>query len=187
MDPSPESGSAVFTNHDGSRSRRLTYLPDPPLDLFGGKDGTAGLETLLEEVARVLDMDLVLLGHVDADRYTTLAAYSRNPALTLDKGFIIPIGNTYCREEITADKPFVLGDATLDPRFAEHPGYKVYGLRSYVGTPLRLPDGTLFGTLCGVDTRPHLVSLAAVERLVALSREVTRELLRRMARGRPGA
>jgi len=168
-----------ITDHFGRRKREHRVLAEAPLAAFEGEYGTTGLEELLREVAEATGMELVLLGHVNADTYTTVAAWTKRPPPPLSKGSRIPIVETYCRQELTADAPFVMGDAIL-AGFAEHPGYVKYGLRAYVGVPVILGDGTTFGTLCAVDTHPRVPSLAGVERLIEASLRVAEELSRRL-------
>lgn len=169
-----------FRSADGLRERDVETLGEPRLRLFAGHAEFEPFEPLLRGVAEALDMDLVLLGHVSRLRYTAVAVYARQPAFALSEGTIIPIGETYCREEITADAPFVLGDAVADPRFVDHPGYVKHGLRSYAGAPVRLDDGRLYGTLCAVDVKPAAPTRHGVERLVEVAERVGRELSRRL-------
>lgn len=172
---------ARFMAQDGERTRSARILADPQLDIFTGPNGADGLEDILADTAEAAGMRLVLLGHVNESVYTAVATYTRDPALAFPQGSLIPIGETYCREEITADRPFVLGDATLYERFLHHPGYTKHGLRSYAGAPVTLPDGTLFGTLCAVDTGPSLPSLKGVEKLIVLAKEAGRRIGERLA------
>lgn len=170
--------NVVFREYHGTRTREAKVIDEPPLYLFEEEEGPFGAH--LEEVGRATAMEMVLLGHVNAQRYTTLQVWARSPPPPLARGHVIPIDDTYCRQEITSDEPFVMGDARTHPHFREHPGYLRHGLRSYVGAPLWLPDGTLLGTLCAVGTQPHWPSLASVERLVHVSEDVAREMGRRL-------
>ncbi len=46
-----------------------------------------------------------------------------------------------------------MSDAARDPDLADNPSLRLHGLRSYLGYPIRWPDGSLFGTICVMDTR----------------------------------
>lgn len=175
-----EQVATKFSNHGSTRSLDARVLATPPLEVFPGKDGCGGLEVLLALVAEALDMDLVLVGHVNPNTYTATAAFCRDPAIPLTKGSEIPIGDTYCREEITARAPFAIGDAAVDPTYREHPGYRKFGLRAYVGVPLLLEDGSLYGTLCATDTRPKEITPEMVDRILLLSGLVAVEISRRL-------
>lgn len=169
-----------FEDHAGLRSGSARVLADAPLFAFGGPRGTDGLEPILSLVAEVLDVDLVLVGHVNGETYTVVAAFARSDAATIDKGAQLPITDTYCREEVVAASPFALGDASASDLYRDHPGFLKHGLRSYVGVPLRLEGGALFGTLCGTDVAPKEFSPEQVERLTLLSGVVSAEISRRL-------
>lgn len=176
---------AHFTDYEKRHRLVARVFREPPTGLFWGEDGAAGLETLLRRAADALDMDLVLVGHVNEMTYTTVAFYSRTAEPSITRGDTIPIGETYCRQEISAIEPFLLQDATNDPvhgdAFVEHPGYRVHGLRAYAGAHISLWDGTVFGTLCGVDGSARPVGGEAMEKLSLIAREVAQVLERRLA------
>lgn len=171
--------SAEYRSHGGAHARRANILPRPPLELFLGPSGADGLEEELGKAAALLDMDLVLLGHVNDATYTTVAFYCRHPSPSLRRGDTIPIGETYCREEISSNEPFLLADATVGP-YADHAGWTRHGLRAYAGAAIVLPDGRLFGTLCGVDTRPRPLGPDMPRGLASIAARVANEIGRRI-------
>ena len=67
-----------------------------------------------------------------------------------------PRDQSFCAHAMLGSEPMVVRDATRDPRFSSNP--LVTGdpdIRFYVGIPLRAPDGTPLGALCGIDTKPR--------------------------------
>lgn len=172
---------AVFTDYTGQKERRARILASPRLEIFARSIAEDVIQERLRALCEALQMDLVLLGHVNEREYTVVALHCRDPSYALHPGDKLPIDETYCRQEITSDAPFVLGDALIDATFCEHPGYVKHKLRSYAGAPIWLPDGTLYGTLCGVDRGPKLPSLEAVERLVQVAQEISEEIYRRLS------
>lgn len=177
---------ARFTDHRGLGALTARVIERPPLELFPGADGAEGIRDLLRHAADALDMSLILVGHVNESRYTTVAFYSRDADPSIQRGDTIPIGETYCREEIVSGDAFVLEDATMDPAFAAHPGFTVHGLRAYVGASLRLGEDTVFGTLCGVDGRARTIGPEASQELAELAATLSREIEQRLAQ-RAGA
>jgi GAF domain-containing protein len=93
---------------------------------------------------------------------------------------------SFCGHALHERGVFCVADASLDPRFHDNP--LVTGapfIRAYAGAPLFLPGGHAIGTLCVIDTRPHVLRPSQILRLRdladALQRELTTlQLLKRM-------
>jgi diguanylate cyclase (GGDEF)-like protein len=64
---------------------------------------------------------------------------------------------------------FVVGDASVDPRFAGNSLVHGGGLRFYAGAPLRHTDGAAFGVLCVLDRDPHRIGQAQQQAVEALA------------------
>ncbi len=89
-----------------------------------------------------------------------------------------------CASAILGEEPWVVPDATVDPRTLANPLVAgALGLRFYLGVPLTTPDGYNLGTLCVIDKTPRTVSEADVATLTDLAAMVVDELeLRRAVR-----
>lgn len=85
---------------------------------------------------------------------------------------------------ITHDGPYVVENASADPRTQEHPLVAgEFGLEFYIGVPLRTFDGHTLGTLCCIDRQPRGASAQQVRQLEVLASIVMDEIeLRRSAR-----
>ncbi|WP_035068032.1 PAS domain S-box protein [Nitratidesulfovibrio termitidis] len=66
-------------------------------------------------------------------------------------------GGTYCDAVIEAGQPVYVQNALDDPRWRDSPMVQA-GFVAYLGYPLLLPDGQLYGTLCLLETRQWPVS-----------------------------
>ena len=88
----------------------------------------------------------------------------------------------FCAHTIMEDKPLIVEDTTLDPRFADNPvvtgGPKV---RFYAGVPLTNKDGYALGTLCVVDLKKRQLSEEQTLALRSLGRHVVTHLELRRA------
>ena len=79
---------------------------------------------------------------------------------------------TACLYVKTNGAPVVIPDLTADPRTSAMPTATEAGMRCYVGVPLSNPDGSLFGTLCALDTRPRALTAAQISFLQLIAHEI---------------
>lgn len=87
-----------------------------------------------------------------------------------------------CASAILANDPYLLPDATLDPRSLANPLVAGdFGLRFYAGVPLTTTDGYNLGTLCVIDREPRPISEEQVEDLKDLASVVVDHLEMRLS------
>jgi PAS domain S-box-containing protein len=89
-----------------------------------------------------------------------------------------------CASAILEGTPYIVEDAKKDVRALANPLVAgEFGLRFYVGAPLRTRDGYNLGTLCVIDHEPRTVSPEEVEQLEHLAAIVMEQMeLRLQAR-----
>ena len=61
--------------------------------------------------------------------------------------------DTYCNLLVAGQLPYVIADVTADERVRDLPTTRDAAIGAYVGVPLTLPDGRLYGTLCCLSHR----------------------------------
>jgi len=101
----------------------------------------------------------------------------------LQPGGELVVTTTICDEIRRSGQLVTIDNAAEDPAFCGHPTPAQYGLQSYISVPLRLRDGTFFGTLCAIDPQPHRVSSPLIVKsfelwadLIAFHLEAERQL-----------
>jgi len=105
------------------------------------------IERILSLARGALDMDVALVGAFDGD-FVVQAVDGEQEWFDLDVGTRIPAEKTYCRRMVQGEIPHLVQDAAYDERTADLSMTREAGIGAYVGAPIRLWDGTLYGTLC---------------------------------------
>ena len=77
---------------------------------------------------------------------------------------------------VRADAPIAIPDTRRDARVASVPAVSDGIVGSYLGSPLRTPDGAVIGVLCVYDAGPHDWSAGDAHALDALADEVASAL-----------
>ena len=146
--------------------------------------------TAVSELQEVLDSQglnagLLFLNARVPHRYT--AVYELSEAYLRRLGFIdkegcpglefaeVPFKDSFC-ELAVRQAPMVVTDVVADPRLTDYPNPGQ--LMSYVGLPLSVRSGALYGTLCHYDTSPHPLSDAELAFLAQASELLLRFCLR---------
>ena len=109
--------------------------------------------SLLRVVREQLQLEVVFVGEfVDGNRvFRHIATRSGEPLIA--PGDFHPADQTICQRIVDGRLPAVLNDVASVrtgyglPRFYD-------GIGGYIGVPVRLADGTLYGVLCGFSFRP---------------------------------
>jgi diguanylate cyclase (GGDEF)-like protein len=107
------------------------------------------LGRIADLVRAVMDAPIAVISLIDVDTQWFMAARGidvRN----------VPRDTAFCNETIKRSEPLAISDLAADPRFAssawvtgsEH-------ARSYLGVPLKTPDGYNVGALCAIDREPR--------------------------------
>lgn len=121
----------------------LRILDTPPELLY---------DRITRLVARVLDVPIALVSFVDKERQWFKSHHGLEIMET-------PRNVSFCAHALHSDDPFIVEDASQDPRFADNPlvtgGLRI---RFYAGMPLKSVDDHILGTLCCIDDKPRQLS-----------------------------
>jgi PAS domain S-box-containing protein len=120
--------------------------------------------------SQICGTPVALVSLVDADRQWFKSRINFEPAQTARE-------IAFCAHAILGKDLFVVPDAANDPRFSANPLVAGEpGIRFYAGAPLVTEEGFALGTLCVMDRKPRMLTLAQAAALRALSRRVVSEL-----------
>lgn len=112
---------------------------------------------------------LIVLARSDTELEVYVA--SETPGNRYQQGQVIRRNSgTYFDSSIDNDGVLMVADANEDPQWRNSPSVRL-GMVSYLGMPLRWPDGSPFGTICVMDARANRYS-ARYQRLLAQFQEI---------------
>ncbi|MHC2992161.1 histidine kinase [Pontibacter sp. HJ8] len=113
--------------------------------------------TMLEVICRTTGMGFAAIARVTQDRW--LACSVRDEVeFGLEEGGELKVETTLCNEIRDHRRPIVIDNVAEDLHYHSHHTPQLYGLKSYISFPILLPDGTFFGTLCAIDSKPALLN-----------------------------
>ena len=146
--------------------RRYDILDTPP-------DGS--FDHIATIAAKLFDVPIAIVSLVDHDRIWFKARHGIDvEQIGRDPGL--------CASAILQSDPYVLTDASCDPRSLANPLVAgEFGLRFYAAAPLRTSDGHNLGTLCVIDQSPRAVTEAQIIELEALAAVVVDQMELRLA------
>ncbi|EMP56756.1 sensory box/GGDEF/GAF/EAL domain protein [Marinobacter santoriniensis NKSG1] len=143
--------------------KRLGILDTPPEERFDR----------LTRIARAhYGVKTALFTVVDQDRQW----FKAREGIDLEE---TPRSVAFCDFAIRQDRPLIVEDATLDPRFMKNP--LVTGsphIRFYAGIPIREPSGFKIGSLCIIDEHPRVLREVDLDVLRSLASIIEDELER---------
>jgi EAL domain-containing protein (putative c-di-GMP-specific phosphodiesterase class I) len=119
--------------------------PDPDL---------AAIHRIVEVAHRHLAMDVAYISHVDATRQTVDDVVGDSESFGFHPGSSLPLPGSYCSEMLNGRIPNAIPDTSRIADVRDLPETVSGRLGSFVGVPLRLSDGTIYGTLCCAAHEP---------------------------------
>lgn len=107
------------------------------------------MKVLLDRARAFLDLDVLFVGHWKDGRRTFEHVSADDELRTRLTGTSQPLEATYCQGIVLGRIPRAIPDAQTEPSVAEIAMTHDMHIGAHVGTPLHLPDGSLYGTICG--------------------------------------
>ncbi|MCE8019238.1 sensor domain-containing phosphodiesterase [Halomonas sp. MCCC 1A11036] len=142
-----------------------------------GKAGTPqAFDHLVERISTILDGEHVLIGKLLSDNASirTVAFWSKG---ALQPATVYALAGTPC-EHVLNDEICEFSDSVCQ-RFPDDTILQELGAESYVGIPLRAPQGDLVGLLAVLSSRPLELSAYAPEVLRIAAAQAGAEMARR--------
>ncbi len=163
--------------------------PPAPLPFALIADSVAAARTLEELVRPLLEvletltgMESTYLTSIDEDAGVQHVLFSRNSRqMQIPEALVVPWTDTLCRRALDEDCPYT---DDVPGSWGDSDAAKALGIQTYVSTPVRLEDGTLYGTLCAASARQLPLADDARRALQMFSRLIGQQLERERLLGR---
>jgi signal transduction histidine kinase len=134
-------------------------------------------QILIDDIAKIMVVPAALIMQIK-DPYIQVLLSSKtenNPFKSGDKEFVT-LPQLYCGKVIKDDKMLVVPNALLDKEWQNNPDLK-YNMVSYIGLPIHKPDGSIFGTICVLDTKTNDYSELYKQLLLNIRDSIEKDIL----------
>lgn len=137
---------------------------------------TLTIRWLLVAAREALGAETTYLTRIADGNVTVTHIDGTGIAQRIDEGLTAPATESYCQRMLRGEIPQTVPDVAAHPLLGPMAATSALGIGAYTGVPVRLPDGSLHGTLCGLDscagvapTDAQLQSLRTIAGLIGVS------------------
>ncbi|MFC5380741.1 sensor domain-containing phosphodiesterase [Aquipuribacter nitratireducens] len=125
-------------------------------DLAAGRreDADETLQVVVSGLREYLGLDVAFLGEFRGGRRRFRVVSEAPGHHTISPGEGDPIEETFCARVVAGRAPEHIPDAEREPGVNDLPIGRTLGIGTYLSVPVRLSDGSVYGTLCGFTHEP---------------------------------
>ncbi len=134
-------------------------VPAGLADVSPWRTWKAAAEGSLRFLAGYAGWDVWMVTQVVDDQQVVLLAH---PPEAVPRGTALPWEGSFCRQMAAGNAPRLATVTAAVPVYSNLRTGPVRDIAAYVGVPLVRPDGSLFGSLCGIAYRARPRSAAGV-------------------------
>jgi len=132
-------------------------------------------QSIVDILAKLLDVTSGLIMKVDPPQHRVfISSLGKDNPYNTDTAFELNTG-LYCDTVMGERRKLVVENAMQDTNWNNNPDLE-QGLSFYMGLPLAWPDGSLFGTICVLDTKVNDKALEYAELLTQFKSVIERDL-----------
>lgn len=116
---------------------------------------------ILERICDISTMGFAAVARVTDSRWIACQVVDRIE-FGLEAGDELELKTTICDEIRQSGHAVIIDTVAGNPEWRTHPTPVLYGFESYISFPIRLSDGSFFGTLCAIDPSPRPIGTPAI-------------------------
>lgn len=113
------------------------------------------VQDILHALRLRLGMELSHLSEIGSGEQHFVAVDGDADGFGFAPGDTIDLTQTYCRRMLDGDIGNAVPDTSVEPELIDLPVTADARIGAYIGVPVHLPDGTLYGTLCCISHDPE--------------------------------
>ncbi|WP_122289945.1 GAF domain-containing protein [Pseudomonas savastanoi] len=133
--------------------------PDKPVITAAEFSAIAEIEattSTLQLVSRLTQMRFVSIAKFTESDWIACAVHDA-VHFGIAPGDAFALEESLCNAMRFDHKALVIPRLSQDPKYRDHPNVSLFGFESYVAIPIFFSNGTLFGSLCAIDSQPALL------------------------------
>lgn len=130
------------------------------------KDFEEACHAILVYLKGIIDFRLWMITRTEGNEWIVLSALDKTDQIRAGKVF--KWSDSFCYQMVTGRGPQFAPDARDVEVYRETPIAQQMKIGAYIGMPIVRADGTLFGTLCGVDPEPVSSEITEYMGLISL-------------------
>jgi signal transduction histidine kinase len=137
---------------------------DHPHDFQADIDKINNIEavpSILQVICHTTGMGFAAVARVTEGRWVACSVLDQID-FGLKPGGELKVETTICHEIRQAREGVVIDHVAEDDVYRGHHTPAMYGFQSYISMPIIRRDGSMFGTLCAIDPRPHRLKTPGV-------------------------
>lgn len=112
------------------------------------------IQRLLRGLRRHLGLDVCFIGEVTGGKRILRFIEGSSEAFAMEVGRVDPADQSFCQRMLDGVIPNLVRDARTHPGTRSLPGTTHGGIGGYLGVPIVLPSGRVYGTLCAISHDP---------------------------------
>lgn len=128
------------------------------------------MDELLKLASSYMEGKTLMIGTIGPSLFSVIKLRKNETNCILDEGLIINLEESICYSMVTSRRTVIIEDTEIHPLTKDLPFVKNTHIRSYLGVPILMKNGELFGTLCAVDSKTSSFTTKDKETLEALGR-----------------
>jgi K+-sensing histidine kinase KdpD len=127
--------------------------------------------SILKVICQTTGMGFAAVARVTEGRWIACSVLDQID-FGLKPGGELKVETTICHEIRQSREAVVIDHVADDEAYRHHHTPAMYGFQSYISMPIFRRDGSMFGTLCAIDPKPHVLKTPGVVGMFKLFAEM---------------